>query len=180
MRWQIYFRRSPKWTIRSDDQSTRARWYPAVPGPQLCRGTSCSYHGASFSPSADGSIVDWGNRTEREGDETVREDCLTGPRAPESGRSARFPPDDEYDPRPTVPCFAIRAGERSIRLLYARLSGSQGQRSPKLNVIASKGRMLTGSSSFALAISSHCPSWSSNASRVRSAGSMSHRCATPS
>ena len=33
--------------------------------------------------------------------------------------------------------------------------------------------MLTGSSSFALAISSHCPSWSSNASRVRSAGSMS-------
>ena len=34
----------------------------------------------------------------------------------------------------------------------------QGQRSPKLKVIASNGRMLTGSSSFALAISSHCPS----------------------
>ena len=49
------------------------------------------------------------------------------------------------------------------------------QRSPRLNVTASNGRMLTGSSSFALAISNHCPSWSSNASRVRSIGSTSHR-----
>ena len=52
----------------------------------------------------------------------------------------------------------------------------QGQRSPRLKVIASNGRMLTGSSSFALAIRSHCPSWSPNASRVRSVGSTSHRC----
>ena len=37
-------------------------------------------------------------------------------------------------------------------------------------MIASNGRMLTGSSSFALAISRHSPSWSSNASRVRSVG----------
>ena len=50
-----------------------------------------------------------------------------------------------------------------------------GQRSPRLNVIASKGRMLTASSSFAHAMSTHCPSRSSNASNVRSTGSMSHR-----
>ena len=56
----------------------------------------------------------------------------------------------------------------------------QGQRSARLKVIASNGRMLTGSSSFALAISSHCPSCSSNASSVRSTGSMSQRCAIPS
>ena len=50
-----------------------------------------------------------------------------------------------------------------------------GQRSPKLNVIASKGRMLTASSSFAHPMSTHSPSRSSNASNVRSVGSMSHR-----
>ena len=48
-------------------------------------------------------------------------------------------------------------------------------RSPRLNVIASKGRKLTGSSSFALPMRSHCPSWSSNASSVRSVGSTNHR-----
>ena len=50
-----------------------------------------------------------------------------------------------------------------------------GQRSPRLNVIASKGRMLTASSSFAHPISTHSPSRNSNASNVRSVGSMSHR-----
>ena len=63
---------------------------------------------------------------------------------------------------------------------WLRAGGVQSHNSPRLNVIASNGRMLTGSSSFALAIRSHCPSWSSNASRVRSIGSMSHRWATPS
>ena len=66
---------------------------------------------------------------------------------------------------------------------FARANGQAGrstlappaQRSPRLKVIASNGRMLTGSSSFALAISNHCPSRSSNASRVRSIGSTSHR-----
>ena len=61
-----------------------------------------------------------------------------------------------------------------------RVRTPQGHRSPRLKVIASKGRTLTGSSSFALAISNHCPSCSSNASRVRSVGSTSQRCATPS
>ena len=55
-----------------------------------------------------------------------------------------------------------------------------GQRSPRLNVIASNGRIETASSSFAHAMSTHSPSRSSNASRVRSVGSTSHRCATPS
>ena len=55
----------------------------------------------------------------------------------------------------------------------------QSHSSARLNVIASNGRMLTGASSWALAMSSHCPSSSSKASRVRSTGSMSHRCATP-
>ena len=55
-----------------------------------------------------------------------------------------------------------------------------GHRSPRLNVIASNGRIETASSSFAHAMSAHSPSRSSNASRVRSVGSTSHRCATPS
>ena len=55
-----------------------------------------------------------------------------------------------------------------------------GQRSPRLNVIASNGRTLTGSSCFAHAMSTHSPSRSSNASSVRSHGSMSQRCLTPS
>ena len=46
--------------------------------------------------------------------------------------------------------------------------------------MASKVGMLTGSSSLAVAISTHCPSRSSNASRVRSVGSTSPRCPTPS
>ena len=57
---------------------------------------------------------------------------------------------------------------------------AQGHRSARLKVIASKGRTCTGSSSFAVAINTHSPSRSSNASRVRSTGSTSHRCATPS
>ena len=63
---------------------------------------------------------------------------------------------------------------------FAPGTSSQGQRSPRLKVIASKGGTHTGSSSFALAIGIHCRSRSSNASRVRSAGSTSHRCETPS
>ena len=55
-----------------------------------------------------------------------------------------------------------------------------GQRSPKLKVIASNGRMRIGSSSFAAAISTHSPSRSSNASKVRSVGSTNHRCRTSS
>ena len=54
------------------------------------------------------------------------------------------------------------------------------QRSPRLNVTASNGRTLTGSLSFAHAMSTHSPPRSSNASSVRSVGSMSHRYATPS
>ena len=74
---------------------------------------------------------------------------------------------------PLVPRLALRTGANPLRgLLYAP---RQGQRSPRLKVIASKGRMLTGSSSFALPISTHSPARSSNASRVRSVGSTSHR-----
>ena len=51
---------------------------------------------------------------------------------------------------------------------------------PGLKVIASNGRMLTGSSSFAVPMSTHSPSRSSNASIVRSVGSPSQRCSTPS
>ena len=50
-----------------------------------------------------------------------------------------------------------------------------GQRSPRLKVTAAKGRMRTGASSCAVAISTHSPSRSSKASRVRSAGSTNHR-----
>ena len=77
---------------------------------------------------------------------------------------------------------ATRAHEgvvSSARCRQAR-GWPQGHRSPRLKVIASKGRTCTGSSSFAVANSTHSPSRSSNASRVRSAGSTSHRCATPS
>ena len=56
----------------------------------------------------------------------------------------------------------------------------QGQRSPRLKLTASKGRTCTGSASIAVAISTHSPSRSSKASKVRSIGSTSHRCATPS
>ena len=68
----------------------------------------------------------------------------------------------------------VRAGYRAAR------TRSHFHKSAKLNVIASKGRMLMGSSSCALAIRSQCPWCSSNASRVRSSGSTSHRCVTPS
>ena len=75
------------------------------------------------------------------------------------------------EPQGDGPGFS-RGRTVSSGLLYAP---HQGQRSPKLKVIALNGRTLTGSSSFALAISSHCPPRSSNASRVRSIGSTSHR-----
>ena len=55
----------------------------------------------------------------------------------------------------------------------------QGHRSPRLKVMASNRRMLTGSSSFAVPISTHSPSRSSNASSVRSGGSTSYRWRTP-
>ena len=42
--------------------------------------------------------------------------------------------------------------------VHSESTAAQGQRSPRLKVIASKGRILTGSSSFALAISTHWPS----------------------
>ena len=49
---------------------------------------------------------------------------------------------------------------------------------PTPNVIASNGRMLTGSWSFAHPMSTHAPSRGSNASKVRPAGSPGHRYAT--
>lgn len=61
-----------------------------------------------------------------------------------------------------------------------RAGTAQGQRSPRLKVTASKGRIWTGASSCAVAINTHFPSRSSNASTVRSAGSTSHRWPTPS
>ena len=64
--------------------------------------------------------------------------------------------------------------------LRPRICPPQRQRSPKLKVITSNGRMPIESSSAAVAISTHWPSRSSNASRVRSVGSTSHRWATPS
>ena len=67
----------------------------------------------------------------------------------------------------------VQAGAASSRV------AGYGHRSPRLKVIASKGRMLTGSSSFAVAMSTHSPSRSSNASKVRSVGSTSHRWPTP-
>ena len=78
----------------------------------------------------------------------------------------------------------IRTDDESDRE-YGKVVGrldrgpDQGHRSPRLEVIASNGRMLTGSSSFAIAISTHSASRSSYASSVRSAGSMSHRWRTP-
>ena len=59
--------------------------------------------------------------------------------------------------------------------LYSAGAPFDGQRSPRPKVMASKGRMRTGASSCAVAISTHSPSRSSKASRVRSAGSTSHR-----
>ena len=78
---------------------------------------------------------------------------------------------------------ALDGLDRAGRSAETRQNGSvqraQGQRSARLKVIASKGRMLTGSSSFAVAMSTHSPSRSSKASRVRSVGSTSHRWPTP-
>ena len=58
-------------------------------------------------------------------DETVREFRLTGPPALKSGRSARCSPEDEDGSSPTVPCFAIRVGDRSSRATVCTLSGSE-------------------------------------------------------
>ena len=44
-------------------------------------------------------------------DEALREFRLTGPLAPESGRSDRFSAENEDGSYSRVPCFAIRAGE---------------------------------------------------------------------
>ena len=55
----------------------------------------------------------------------------------------------------------------------------QSHSSTRLNVTASNGAMRTGSSSSTVAMSCHFPSWSLNASRMRSTGSMSHRCTIP-
>ena len=48
-----------------------------------------------------------------------------------------------------------RSGKRAAPPVF---TAAQGQRSPRLNVTASKGRMQTGSSSLALAIGAHRPS----------------------
>ena len=74
----------------------------------------------------------------------------------------------------------IASGEIALRSRPGRPLAAQDQRSPRLNVTASKGRMQIGPSSLALAINAHWPSRSSNASRARSAGSTSHRRGTPS
>ena len=68
--------------------------------------------------------------------------------------------------------LAASAGQNP---LYSAGAPFGGQRSPRLRVTASKGRMRTGASSCAVAISTHSPLRSSKASRVRSAGSTSHR-----
>ena len=47
--------------------------------------------------------------------ETVREYCLADPPAPKSGRSDRCSAEDGDGSLSTVPCFAVRAGERSSR-----------------------------------------------------------------
>ncbi len=60
------------------------------------------------------------------------------------------------------------------------LQTAQGQRSPSEKVMASKGRTLTGSSSFRVAISTHSPSRNSKASSPFAIGSTSQRCPTPS
>ena len=83
---------------------------------------------------------------------------------------------DEGDGEGPVRCARSRVPDR----FRDESAGRHAQRSPRLNVIASKGRTLTGSSSFAHAMSTHSPSRSSNASNVRSVGSTSHRYATPS
>ena len=74
---------------------------------------------------------------------------------------------------------ALRRRERVPRSpgpsTYSAGATFGGQRAPRLKVTASKGRMRTGASSCAVAISTHSPSRSSKASRVRSAGSTSHR-----
>ena len=89
--------------------------------------------------------------------------------------------------RCSAPVFGARdsglrgraGGGRTAAELEADSARVHAQRSPNLNAIASNGRTLTGSSSFAHAISTHSPSRNSNASSVRSAGSMSQRCVTP-
>ena len=80
-------------------------------------------------------------REAREGDHVAQRMAL-GETAARSGKAAR-------------PVRAPGDGKRAAPLVFR---AAQGQRSPRLNVMASKGRMQTGSSSLALAISTHRPS----------------------
>ena len=77
--------------------------------------------------------------------------------------------------RSRQPCAGVNVSRSPGPSTYSAGATFGGQRSPRLKVTASKGRMRTGASSCAVAISTHSPSRSSKASRVRSAGSMSHR-----
>ena len=77
--------------------------------------------------------------------------------------------------RERQPCAGVNVSRSPGPSTYSAGATFGGQRSPRLKVTASKGRMRTGASSCAVAISTHSPSRSSKASRVRSAGSTSHR-----
>ena len=77
--------------------------------------------------------------------------------------------------RSRQPCAGVNVSRSPGPSTYSAGATFGGQRSPRLKVTASKGRMRTGASSCAVAISTHSPSRSSKASRVRSAGSTSHR-----
>ena len=78
-------------------------------------------------------------------------------------------------PRSRQPCAGVNVSRSPGPSTYSAEATFGGQRSPRLKVTASKGRMRTGASSCAVAISTHSPSRSAKASRVRSAGSTSHR-----
>ena len=79
-------------------------------------------------------------------------------------------------PKSSQASRTIRLSQYAIFISRHRYGSAaiQGHRSPMLKVIASSGRILTRSSSFALANSSHRPSCSLDASRVRSVGSTSY------
>ena len=131
------------------------------------------------------------DRHRRAGIQDARERCTRDPEPPR-----RFPdrPVHRLDaladalarmPRSDTHRWAI--GSRALtdssrhRIRYGGWpAAAQRQSSPRLTLIASKGRMPTCSSSFALATRAHSPSRNSNASIVRSARSTSHRCSTPS
>ena len=77
--------------------------------------------------------------------------------------------------RERQPCAGVNVSRSPGPSTYSAGATFGGQRSPRLKVTASKGRMRTGASSCAVAISTHSPSRSSKASRVRTSGSTSHR-----